>query len=121
MGIKNICFLLLAIATLSCKDKPNFNALSEVSYTTDIAPIIGSNCTFSGCHGDVTPKKFKLNSYNTLIEAGIKKGSPETSELYETLKTLKEEKRMPKKPYSSLTEKQIQLVYVWIGQGAKNN
>ena len=28
---------------------------------------------------------------------------------------------MPKKPFNELTERQIQLIYVWIGQGAKNN
>ena len=55
------------------------------------------------------------------VKPGITAGSPEKSKLYKTLKTLNEEDIMPKKPYNELTEKQIQLIYVWIGQGAKNN
>jgi hypothetical protein len=55
------------------------------------------------------------------MNGGITAGSPEKSKLYKTLKTLNEEDIMPKKPYSELTESQIQKIYVWIGQGAKNN
>ncbi len=105
----------------SCKHKTNFNELTEVSYSSSIAPIIASNCAFSGCHGDSAFQEFSLVSYDGLINGGITAGSPEKSELYKVLKTLNDEKVMPKKPYNELTEKQIQLIYVWIGQGAKNN
>lgn len=105
----------------SCKHKTNFSELTEVSYSSTIAPIIGSNCAFSGCHGDSAFVEFSLVSYDGLINGGITAGSPEKSELYKVLKTLNDEKIMPKKPYNELTEKQIQLIYVWIGQGAKNN
>ena len=54
------------------------------------------------------------------MNGGIESGSPQKSELYQKLKTLGDD-IMPKKPYNELTEKQIQLIYVWIGQGAKNN
>lgn len=114
-------FLFLAFAVSSCKTKTNFNDLTEVSYVQHIAPIISANCAFSGCHGDSAFVKFKLTSYTSLIDGGIKAGSPEKSKLYLTLKTLDDEKIMPKRPYNPLTEKQIQLIYVWIGQGAKNN
>lgn len=113
-------FILLAFAVSSCKTKTNFNDLTEVSYVQHIAPIISSNCTFSGCHGDSNFEKFSLTSYSGLINGGINPGSPEKSELYSTLKSLDDD-IMPKKPYNPLTEKQIQLIYVWIGQGAKNN
>jgi hypothetical protein len=108
-------------ALVSCKSKPNFSELREVSFSKEIAPIVNSNCTFSGCHGDSAFQEFKLTTYAGVINAGVSAGVPEKSELYQVIKTLNQNRVMPKKPYSRLNEKQIQLIYVWIGQGAKNN
>lgn len=113
-------FILLAVAVTSCKTKTNFNDLTEVSYAQHIAPIISSNCAFSGCHGDSAYVRLSLTKYTTLINGGINPGHPEKSKLYKKLKSLDDD-IMPKKPYNPLTDKQIQLIYVWIGQGAKNN
>jgi uncharacterized membrane protein len=122
LSTKSVCLLsALAFALVSCKHKTNFSDLTEVSYATSISPIINSNCAFSGCHGDSATVSFNLTTYNGLMGGGIEAGAPEKSKLYSVLKTLKEEKIMPKKPYNELTEKQIQLIYVWIGQGANNN
>lgn len=113
-------FIVLAVAVTSCKTKTNFNDLTEVSYVQHIAPIISSNCAFSGCHGDSAFVRLSLTTYTTLINGGIDPGRPEKSKLYKTLKSLDDD-IMPKKPYNPLSDKQIQLIYVWIGQGAKNN
>lgn len=128
--MKNIFYfkkfkLAVAIAAISfcfgsCKHKTDFDALAEVSYVNNIAPIIGSNCAFSGCHGDSAQGNISLVSYSGLMSGGIEAGSPNKSKLYRTLKSLGDD-IMPKKPYNELTEQQIQLIYVWIGQGAKNN
>jgi len=115
-----IVFLTVGFLFSSCKQKTNFKELTEVSYAASISPIISSNCAFSGCHGDSAFQKFSLVTYNGLINGGIKAGDPSNSKLYKTLKDLGDD-IMPKKPYNELTEKQIQLIYVWIGQGAKNN
>lgn len=109
------------LAFVSCKHKPNFSELREVSFSKEIAPIVNSNCTFSGCHGDSAFQEFKLTTYAGVINAGVSAGTPEKSELYQVIKTLNDERVMPRKPYDPLSEKQIQLIYVWIGQGAKNN
>ena len=107
---------------LSCKHKPNFDSMSKVSFATSIQPIIISNCTQSGCHGAVNGEKFKLLTYDELIKhTDVKAGSPETSKLYSVIRAYNAEDIMPRKPYDPLTEKQIQLIYVWIGQGALNN
>ena len=115
------CTVMVLFLFSACKHKLNFNDLTEVSYAVNVKPIINSNCAFSGCHGDSGYVKFSLTSYEGLMNGGITAGSPEKSKLYSTLKTLDEDDFMPKKPYTELTEKQIQLIYVWIGQGAKNN
>lgn len=114
-------FTLGALALSACKRETEFDKLTTVSYTASIAPIISSNCAFSGCHGDSLTQKFKLTAYDGLMNGGIKPGKPNESELYKTLKSLNDEDIMPKRPYNPLSEKQIQLIYVWIGQGAKNN
>jgi hypothetical protein len=118
---KSLCiFVALGFMFGACKHKTDFDALADVSYSGNIAPIISSNCAFSGCHGDSLPGSINLTTYTSLMNGGIESGSPQKSELYQKLKTLGDD-IMPKKPYSELTEKQIQLIYVWIGQGAKNN
>jgi len=113
-------FVALGFMFGSCKHKTDFEALPEVSYVGSIAPIINSNCAFSGCHGDSMNASINLIGYDNLMNGGIKAGSPANSKLYQLVKTLDDD-IMPKKPYNELTEKQIQLIYVWIGQGAKNN
>lgn len=110
-----VCFMLG-----SCKHQTNYNELTEVSYAKQVAPIIHANCAYSGCHGDSAFQKISITTYNGLINGGINPGSPEKSKLYLSLKSLDDD-IMPKRPYNELTEKQIQLIYVWIGQGAKNN
>ena len=121
LKIKPLVLIMIFVFTLiSCKHKTDFSSLTEVSYSKDIVPIINSNCAFSGCHGAISPEEFKLTSYEGLINGGITAGSPEKSKLYRSLKTLDDD-IMPKKPYTELAEIEIQLIYVWIGQGAKNN
>ena len=118
----NSLFFIIAtvVILVSCKHKTDFNSLTEVSYSKDIAPIINSNCAFSGCHGTTNFVHFSLVTYEGLENGHIVPGSPEKSRLYQAIKSYGDG-IMPKKPYSELTENQIQLIYVWIGQGVKNN
>ena len=114
-------FLVLGVAFLTaCKHKTSFGNLSEVSYSRDISPIISSNCAFSGCHGTTGSRKFDLTTYEGLLRGGVEVGSPEKSKVYTSLKSSGGD-RMPQTPYSQLSEDQILRIYVWIGQGAKNN
>ncbi len=117
-----VTMFAISFLALSCKHEPNFDTLQAVSYSTDIAPIISGNCTFSGCHGDSLSKEFKLRNYDEVMKnCEVKPGSPQTSKLYSVVKSLNSEEIMPTPQYNPLTEKQIQLIYIWIGQGAKNN
>lgn len=115
-----ISFLLIFSA--SCKHKTNFNDLPEVSYSKTIEPIIAGNCTQSGCHGSEDHKRFKLLSYDDLIRyCRVVAGDPEKGNLYSVVNTYNKNNIMPPPPSNKLTEQQIQFIYVWIGQGAKNN
>ena len=114
--------LFILVFIVGCRHKPNFDSMKQVSYSLDIQPIIISNCTQSGCHGTAHNEDFKLLTYNDLIKhTHVKAGSPESSNLYSVIRSYNSGTIMPIKPYDPLTEKQIQLIYVWIGQGALNN
>lgn len=121
--MKQTLFILsMFFLVLACRHKPNFDNLKTVSYSTDIQPIIISNCTQSNCHGSVHSESFTLLTYDELIKhTNVQAGSPETSQLYSVIRSYNPSQVMPIKPYDPLTEKQIQLIYVWIGQGALNN
>ena len=115
-------FFFLIMLTISCKHKTNFNEFPEVSYSKNIAPIIVSNCTQSNCHGSEKHKKFELLSYDQVIKnTGVVFGSPEKSNLYNIINTYNSNDLMPPKPNSKLSDSQIEQIYLWIGQGAKNN
>lgn len=113
--------LTAAVFLPSCKHETEFEKLNQVSYSAAVAPIISANCAYSGCHGDSLPQKFNLLTYEGLMSSGVEAGKPKSSKLYKSLVSLNSEDLMPQKPYEPLTDKQIQLIYVWIGQGAKNN
>lgn len=124
--MKKFCIAgVLCLLLLSCKHKTNFNDFPEISYGKTIEPIIAGNCTQSGCHGSGSNgdhESFPLLSYDDLIKyCHVIAGNPEKSDLYKVINTYNEGEVMPRKPYNKLTEKQIELIYVWIGQGAKNN
>ena len=113
-------FIAVGFMFGSCKHKTDFEKQATVSYSKNIAPIIKSNCAFSGCHGDSGFQRFSATTYLGLINGGIISGSPEKSKLYQKIKSLGDD-IMPKKPYTELSEKDIQVIYLWIGEGAKNN
>jgi hypothetical protein len=115
--------LLIALTIFfgACKHETKFDKLDEISYSASIAPIINANCSYSGCHGDVNTKSFNGLTYEGLMSSGVVNGKPDKSKLYKSLVSLNSEDMMPTPAYGPLTDKQIQLVYVWIGQGAKNN
>lgn len=119
--IKALILLLVVSFTLgSCKHKPNFSDFPEVSYANDVSPIIIGNCGQEGCHGNVG--ELDLTTYDKLIHgAEVTAGSPEKSKLYKVITKLSGEDRMPLAPAEPLTNEQIETIFVWIGQGAKNN
>lgn len=118
--------LILAIAAAfaffySCKHEPLLPD-HQVSYSTDIYPIISSSCWHSGCHNDTAnPEGQIMMTYDDLMRhENIVPGKPHSSKIYESV-TGGGEEFMPRAPYAALNERQIRLLYIWIAQGAKNN
>jgi hypothetical protein len=92
-----------------------------VSFKEHVQPIINGNCSAAECH-PATGGEFPLVSYNDVIKNGeIKEGNGKDSELIKVLKETDDSERMPPPPSAPLTANQIQIIELWVTQGAKNN
>ncbi len=91
----------------------------QVSFATDVYPTILSGCLHSGCHDTLANQTFSLINYDDVVNH-VNPGKPKDSKIYQVISGTGEE-FMPKAPYPALTDRQIKLIYIWIGQGAKNN
>lgn len=111
----------MASINFACTHKTDLTGLKEISFSSDIQSIIGSNCTQSGCH-DGGDRVFSLQSYSDVVDkGGISAGNPHSSKLYQAVSNHGTASLMPPEPLPLLSNDQIKLIYVWILQGAKNN
>lgn len=94
-----------------------------VYFQNDIAPILQSNCAFSGCHGNGSARRgVNLSTYADIINTvEIKVNDPTGSDLYEVLVDPNPQERMPQAPRSPLSQADIEAIRIWISQGALNN
>ena len=91
------------------------------SFSTDIAPILTSQCAIAECHVVDGPHDIDLRTYDTLMKGGdegaiVIVGDARDSEIVEEIA---EGKMPPEGP--PLDTAQIQLIIDWINEGAKNN
>ncbi len=122
--MKYLFYLIIVNVILfaSCKNKTDYNSLRTISYKTEIEPIIMANCTASGCHGTVNKKEFTISDYESLIkECKVNSTTPSSTDLFNVITKTSGDEMMPPAKYSRLSDAQIQLITVWIGQGYKNN
>jgi hypothetical protein len=105
----------------SCRHEPILPEY-QVSYSTDIIPIINSSCMHSGCHNDTAnAETHTFNTYEQITDHEyVVPGKPHDSKLYNAIVGAGEE-IMPRPPYDPLNNAQIRKIYIWIAQGAKNN
>jgi hypothetical protein len=110
----------LLIPFISCQHEPELiPGTPEVCFDTEVQLIINSNCMMSGCH-DGGGEMPALGSYDALYKL-VEPGKPNKSKLHDVLTTNpNSEKFMPPKPKTALTSEQIDIISLWILQGAKN-
>lgn len=122
---KFLIALLVSVTALSCNydffkgpDKnvkpPNPN--EPVSFATQILPIFSADgCT--GCHksGGQTPD-LTANVYSNIMSSVVNTTSPESSLLYTV-----PDPSTSGHTWDKYTSTQVQLVLLWIQQGAENN
>jgi hypothetical protein len=125
---------VLGIASVAFAAEPDISKLpppaakKDVTYATDIKPIIEKSCV--KCHSGEKPKsKYKIDTRESMIKGGesgdaaIIPGKSEKSPLVHFIADLVVDMEMPpldkREKYPPLTKDQIALIRAWIDQGAK--
>jgi len=100
----------------SCRHETDVSKIRKVCFKTEVMPIIISNCTTTGCHGESAADGKDLRTYEGMKDL-IKAGDPYKSELYTAI--IKPfGNRMPPSSHSPLNIEQRNTLFVWIRQGA---
>jgi uncharacterized membrane protein len=94
----------------------------SVYFSTQILPILQSNCAMSGCHDDASAQDgVVLTSYtNVMNTADVEPFDLNGSDLYEVITENNPNKIMPPPPNALLSAAQIALIAKWINQGAQD-
>jgi len=125
---------ILGIASAAFAAEPDISKLpppaakKDVTYATDIKPIIEKSCV--KCHSGEKPKsKYRIDTRESMIKGGesgdaaIVPGKSEKSPLVHFIADLVVDMEMPpldkREKYPALTKDQIGLIRAWIDQGAK--
>jgi hypothetical protein len=102
------------------------DAPAAISYGSQIQPIFTGNCLTSGCHamGPTPAAGLRLMNYSSLMQGSISgvvvvPFEPDSSILVQQLEGI----RQPQMPFGlpPLPDSAIQLIYMWIEQGAQDN
>jgi hypothetical protein len=116
-------FSIVAFAVGCRKDieRPRvLNLDATISFSKNIQPIFNNNCAKSGCHVEwgQAPNLSPGVAYDQLLELGyVDPSNPEGSLLYQRVSaTVK-----PMPPTGNLSSLQINSIYAWIKQDARNN
>ena len=110
-----LTFVLLSVVLVidSCvsHDLEETDTCQDISYASDIAPIINTKCALSGCHNGSNPD---LPNWTILTQLQNRK---------DDVKRMVVNRIMPKSssPAGPLTEDQINTIACWVDQGAPNN
>jgi len=98
---------------------------NTVYFVQQIQPLLASACAQPACHDAVNPAEgIRLDGFAALMNSPegdlVVAGSPGASELMEVLLESDPDKIMPPPPASPLSAAQIELISLWIEQGALN-
>lgn len=124
--------IVFASAISSCRKDyfvpPPVDLSAPVSFSEMIQPILTEDCAISGCHveGGQVPDLDEEDAYDQLLLLGYVDTTiyapdtfinPEHSILYKRITSASD----PMPPDEPLSPSEINTIYAWIAQGAKNN
>ncbi len=110
----------LSILLTSCQHEPELiSGTAEVCFDYQVLPIIQSSCAMSGCH-DGSGRLEAINSYESISKL-VTPGKPIKSKLHKVITAnSNSESFMPPKSKGTLSSTQINIISLWILQGANH-
>ncbi|NNK80840.1 MAG: hypothetical protein HKO93_05020, partial [Flavobacteriales bacterium] len=95
----------------------------SIYFANQILPLFVSSCAISGCHDAVTAEDdMVLDSYDNILGSGeIIPFNTGEGDIYEVITESDPDDIMPPPPESPLSQEQIDMIGLWISQGAQNN
>ena len=129
--VKSLTQILIILAVCStlllAQEKQPKKDIAPVSFKKDVAPILDKYCT--GCHSadEEHPSQLYLDSYESLMKGGKNSASIKQGDSKESLFMQKMSanppfgKIMPPPRKKAPTPEQIEVIRMWIDQGAKKN
>ncbi len=110
---------LLGILLISCHHEPELMpGTPEVCFDNEVMLIINSNCNVSGCHGGGDAPS--LSTYEDVFRY-VTPGKPVESRLHKVITAHSNLMGlMPPEPKTRLTSSQIDIISIWILQGANH-
>lgn len=111
---------LLSFYFSSCQHEPELTpGTPTVCFNSDVMLIINSNCNIQGCHG--SGEAPALNTYDEVLRF-VTPFKPTQSKLHKVITAHSNLMGlMPPKPNNTLTSSQIDIISIWILQGAVND
>jgi hypothetical protein len=112
--------ILLSICFTSCHHEPELApGTPTVCFNSDVMLIINTNCNIAGCHG--SGEAPALNTYNE-VSRYVTPFKPVQSKLHKVITAHSNLMGlMPPEPNNALSSSQIDIISIWIIQGAVND
>jgi len=119
--IAQTCLAVSAVLLASCTHEPELKpGTPDVCFDRDIMLIVNSNCNVAGCHGSGDRELEPLSTYEDLRSL-VEPGNLSKSKLHEVITANPgSEKYMPPKSKPALSKEQIDMISIWIMQGANH-
>ena len=90
----------------------------DACFEEEILPIFVSNCSMAGCHNSIDRREgLDLSNYEGIMR-GVEAKHPLRSEVYTAIRG--NNPSMPVRPFPKLSDRQVNLIKLWINMGAKN-
>tara|TARA_R110001583_G_scaffold16041_4_gene65132 strand:+ start:348 stop:740 length:393 start_codon:yes stop_codon:yes gene_type:complete len=124
--LKRVSIILVSgLLFVQCaNDDDDIVSVKEISFATDIQPLLAASCTSCHSSDEETVTNFTVEggiAYEGLLSeiGGVTPGNADTSVLMDRLNGIGTAQQMPTS--SLLSVEEIKLFEQWITQGAKNN
>lgn len=120
--------LMAATAIVTAQDSTNTKPATEISYSKEVAPVLTRFCATCHNEDDEHPSQLYMDSYDQLMKGGkhgkaIQPGNGKESTLVQKMSSDPPFGKVMPPPDKTRrpSAEQMELIRLWIDQGAKKN